>query len=69
MTWLLSWALKRAGERQAAENLRQAGLSQLRDSTFAEYYDPFTGGPLGSPRHSWTAAVALDWLTSDEGGA
>ena len=29
---------------------------------FAEYFDPFTGDPLGSPRQSWTAAVTLDWL-------
>jgi glucosylglycerate hydrolase len=30
---------------------------------FAEYFDPFTGKPLGSPQQSWTAAVVLDWLS------
>ena len=35
---------------------------------FAEYFEPFTGKPLGSPQQSWTAAVALDWLASDHGG-
>jgi hypothetical protein len=29
---------------------------------FAEYYEPFTGEPIGSLAQSWTAAVALDWM-------
>jgi len=29
---------------------------------FAEYYELFTGEPLGSMRQSPTAAVVLDWL-------
>jgi hypothetical protein len=29
---------------------------------FAEYFEPFTGEPLGSLDQSWTAAVALDLL-------
>jgi hypothetical protein len=37
-------------------------LEQLASGGFGEYFDPFTGKPLGSIRQSWTAAVALDWL-------
>jgi hypothetical protein len=37
---------------------------QLADGDFGEYYDPFTGRSLGSTDQSWSAAVALDWLTS-----
>lgn len=62
MSWLLSWALGRGGEHEAAGRLRQASLDQLDGLDFAEYYEPFTGDPLGSLRQSWTAAVALDWL-------
>lgn len=62
MTWLLAWALDRDGEGRAAAGLREAGLAQLDAGDFAEYYEPFTGEPLGSCRQSWTAAVALDWL-------
>ena len=62
VNWLLWWSLLCAGETGRAERLRQAGLDQLADGTFAEYYEPFTGEPLGSPDQSWTAAVALDWL-------
>ena len=37
-------------------------LEQLGDKTYAEYYQPMTGAPLGSLNQSWTAAAALDWL-------
>lgn len=64
MNWLLGWALDRTGNPIEADRLRQAGLAQLGDGAFAEYYQPFTGAPLGSHHQSWTAAVALDWLIS-----
>jgi glucosylglycerate hydrolase len=60
-TWLLSWALERCDERAAARALEQAGADQLEEGSFAEYYEPYTGEPLGSAHQSWTAAVALDW--------
>ncbi len=62
MTWLLASSLERAGEVQVAAAFRDATLSQLEDRSFAEYYEPLTGEQLGAPNHSWTAAVALDWL-------
>jgi glucosylglycerate hydrolase len=64
-TWLLTWALSRSGEPGAASALREASLAQLADETFAEYYHPVTGEPLGSLHQSWTAAAALDWLLDE----
>ncbi|MGH3263265.1 MAG: MGH1-like glycoside hydrolase domain-containing protein, partial [Trebonia sp.] len=64
--WLLSWALARSGEREAASALRSATLAQLGDEKFGEYYHPVTGAALGSLNQSWTAAVALDWLLHQE---
>ena len=61
-TWLLTWALHRDGEDEVAARLRSGSLAQLGDETFAEYYQPMTGAPLGSLSQSWTAAAALDWL-------
>jgi hypothetical protein len=64
-TWLLYWALRRSGdasEAAVAADLRTESLRQLEDETYAEYYHPMTGAPLGSRHQSWTAAVALDWL-------
>jgi glucosylglycerate hydrolase len=62
--WLLWWALVRAGEHQLAERVRESSLEQIAEGGFAEYFEPFTGEPLGSREQSWTAAVALDWLAS-----
>ncbi len=68
--WLLWWSLLRTGEPERAEKMRRTALGQLADGGFAEYFEPFTGEPLGSPDQSWTAAVALDFLAakSDENG-
>ena len=62
ISWLIWRSLKRIGEKERAAILRDAALEQLASGSFAEYYEPFTGEPLGSDDQSWTAAVALDWL-------
>jgi hypothetical protein len=64
LNWLMAWALNRSGEQEAANQLRLAGLSQLIDCDFAEYYQPVTGQTLGSRDQSWTAAIALDFLAA-----
>jgi hypothetical protein len=65
MNWLFWWALREQGEERRAEELRLANLDLLKAPTsrFAEYLEPYTGEPLGSMDQSWTAAVALDWLS------
>ncbi|CAM3164997.1 amylo-alpha-1,6-glucosidase [Prescottella defluvii] len=62
MTWLFSWAFARRGWAERSAMLRAEGLRQAADGSFAEYYEPFTGEPLGSMQQSWTAAAVLDWL-------
>jgi hypothetical protein len=63
MTWLLWWALHRAGQHAAATSLHAAALDQIWCSGgFPEYVEPFSGEALGSLRQSWTAAVTIDWL-------
>ncbi len=62
INWLLWRSLTLAGQHDRAGRLRRDGLRQIAAADgFAEYYEPFTGAPLGSARQSWTAAVALDW--------
>jgi glycogen debranching enzyme len=63
--WLIWWSLVRAGESDRAAELRQVGLDQVAEGGFAEYFEPFTGEPLGSLEQSWTAAIVLDWLAAD----
>jgi glucosylglycerate hydrolase len=62
LTLLLGWAARRDGADDLAAELRESSLAQLADLTFAEYYDPVTGAPLGSRAQAWTAAAALEWL-------
>jgi glycogen debranching enzyme len=62
VVWLIWWSLLRAGEHKRANALREAALAEFSAGHFAEYYEPFTGEPLGSDDQSWTAAVVLDWL-------
>jgi hypothetical protein len=59
---LLGWASIRDSAWDLRWVLRDASLDQLADLTFAEYYEPITGEPLGSHDQSWTAAAALEWL-------
>jgi hypothetical protein len=68
---LLGWAAGRDGAVELATRLRTESLRQLSDLSFGEYYEPFTGEPLGSRDQAWTAAAALEWLArgEDEFGA
>ncbi len=65
INWLLWWSMTKAGEKERAARLRGHGLAQVSDGRFGEYYEPFTGEPLGSDEQSWTAAVVLDWLAEE----
>ena len=66
--WLIWWSLIRADEHERAERIRRASLDQLSEGGFAEYFEPFSGEPLGSTDQSWTAAVALDFLAAKTDG-
>jgi glucosylglycerate hydrolase len=63
--WLLWQSLSQLGQTARAEDIRRDSLGQIAVGDFAEYFDPITGGPLGSPQQSWTAAVTLDWCAFD----
>ncbi len=62
LNWLFSWSFARRGWSERSRTLRREGLRQVSDGAFSEYYEPFTGEPLGSMQQSWTAAAVLDWL-------
>jgi len=62
VAWLFGWAFGRRGSTDRAALLRDEGMRLVGHGHFAEYYEPFTGEPLGSMRQSWTAAAVLDWL-------
>ncbi len=67
INWLLWSGLRERGHAEEARRLRSANLALLGrpGSQFAEYFEPYTAEPLGSPNQSWTAAVTLDWLAAE----
>jgi glucosylglycerate hydrolase len=62
---LLGWAAHRDGQNEIYQALKAASLDQLADLQFGEYYEPFTGEPLGSLNQAWTAAACLEWIGPD----
>jgi hypothetical protein len=70
ISWLLSRSLSLLGCGDRADEMRLDSLDQIATAgEFAEYFEPFTGAPLGSVQQSWTAAVVLDWSAADTDGA
>ena len=67
INWLVARALDQSNATDAAQALRRATLDAIRQSGFAEYFDPLTKEGLGGPDFSWTAAIAL--LMAEEVGA
>lgn len=59
---IMSFAATRDGAWDLRSVLRDAVVDLLSDHTFAEFYEPITGEPLGTHGHAWTAAAALDLL-------
>lgn len=61
MSWLIWRSLLDLGERSRAGSIMRESLDEISEGGFAEYFEPFTGRPLGSRDQSWTAAVVIDW--------
>ena len=51
-----------AGETELAAEIKDSSLKLIRESGFAEYYDPLTGDPLGGARFTWTAAMVIEFM-------
>jgi glycogen debranching enzyme len=63
VNWFLVRGLERSGLAGEAAELRALTLRLVERSGFAEYYEPSTGAPLGSPDFSWSAALVLDLIS------
>lgn len=50
------------GHDATADKILRGSLELIRESGFAEYYDPLTGEPCGGGRFTWTAAMVLEFL-------
>jgi hypothetical protein len=62
VNYMIADGLRRAGQSAAADRIVASSLDLIRESGFAEYYDPHTGEPCGGGRFTWTAAMVLEFL-------
>lgn len=67
VNYMIADGLARAGQTGTAAKIRQSSLDLIRNSGFAEYYDPLTGDPCGGERFTWTAAMVIEFLDTAEG--
>lgn len=65
VNYMIADGLARAGQEDAAARITASSLDLIRESGFAEYYDPITGAPLGGGRFTWTAAMVLEFLAME----
>lgn len=63
VNYMIADGMRQAGQIEAARRITAASLDLIRDSGFAEYYDPHTGTGLGGTQFTWTAAMVLEFLT------
>jgi hypothetical protein len=62
MNYMIADGLRAGGETEVAERIVNSSLDLIRQSGFAEYYDPLTGEPCGGGSFTWTAAMVLEFL-------
>jgi glycogen debranching enzyme len=64
LNWLLARGLRGQGLDGQAAELERVVVELVGRSGMREYFDPVTGDGLGATEFSWTAAVAVDILSS-----
>lgn len=62
VNYMIVDGLLQAGVTETADRVIASSLELIRESGFAEYYDPITGAPLGGGSFTWTAAMVLEFL-------
>ncbi|TCD12296.1 amylo-alpha-1,6-glucosidase [Oricola cellulosilytica] len=67
VNYMIADGLARAGAVATAERISASSLDLIRESGFAEYYDPTDGAPLGGGSFTWTAAMVLEILNPRTG--
>jgi Trehalase len=65
INWFLMHGLEAYGYQDLAKRLRTTIIDLCGDEGFHEYFDPVTGGGLGSNLFSWSAALLLDVLLEE----
>jgi glycogen debranching enzyme len=67
VNYLIVDGLRRIGRGDAAHEVIADSLELIRESGFAEYYDPIDGEACGGGSFTWTAAMVIEFLAMAEG--
>lgn len=67
--WLIVEALRENGNAALADELRAALLDLVTQAGFSEYFSALTGEGYGADDFSWTAALVIELIASDDGPA
>ena len=62
VNYMIADGLARQGQNDVAKRIISDSLALIRESGFAEYYDPMTGEPCGGLEFTWTAAMVIEFL-------
>jgi hypothetical protein len=66
VNYMLADGLRLCGLEAPAAEIASDSLAIIRRSGFGEYYDPLDGSALGGRRFTWTAAMAMEFLSAAE---
>lgn len=64
--WLIIDGLNRYGFKDHAAALADSTIEMVEKSGFYEYFSPLTGQPEGAANFSWTAALTIDLLETND---
>jgi Trehalase len=64
--WLIWRGLRQHGAPAVTDGIARSMTQLVRRSGFREYFDPFTGEGYGSHDFSWTAALLIDLLLTED---
>ncbi len=62
INYLIADGLRQAGHVDLVQRIEASSLELIKQSGFAEYYDPETGEPCGGSTFTWTAAMVMEFL-------
>lgn len=66
VNYMIADGLKNAGLTQMSDRIARDSLRLIEKSGFAEYYDPITAEGCGGDAFTWTAAMVIEILRSEE---
>lgn len=69
VNFMISDGLRNAGQTGMSERILSDCVRLIEKSGFAEYYDPTTAEPCGGGQFTWTAAMVIEILSTQDAAA